>query len=360
MQPIQLSIPGRGATHNPPSRFEPLHVEADLEHFQSNPGEAPDSSRPKTLYFKDSSQSILVHNDSPDIPFECSLNPYRGCEHGCVYCYARPTHNYAGFSSGLDFETRILVKLDAAALLRKELARKSWKLVTVGIGGVTDPYQPIERRLRITRQCLEVFLEFRNPTALVTKNHLITRDLDILSQLAHLQLVKVFVSITSLDPEITRAMEPRTSAPRDRLRTLRQLSAAGVPVGVMVAPVVPAITDHEMPRILQAAAEHGAKSAGYIPMRLPLDVKDLFVAWLDAHFPDRKEKVLSRIRDIRGGKLNDPNFGSRMRGQGQFAEQMHQMFELGCRKAGLNGEEPPLRKDLFRRPEGGQMKLFDV
>ena len=307
---------------------------------------------------KDTSRSIIATNDSPDVGFDASLNPYRGCEHGCVYCYARPTHEYLGFSAGLDFQTKILVKEDAPDLLRRELSSPRWQPQVIAISGVTDPYQPVERRLEITRRCLEVFVEFRNPVAVVTKNYLVTRDLDLLGELARHQAASVFLSITTLDGSLSRIMEPRTSHPERRLAAIEALSGAGIPVGVLVAPVIPGLTDHELPAILSAATRAGATFAGYTPIRLPHAVAALFEEWLTQHFSDRKEKVLNRIRAMRGGKLNDPNFGSRMQGKGIFAEQIKELFTLACRKSGIDDSGPELSTAAFRRPSGPQLSLF--
>ena len=350
--PKAAAARGRGATGNPANRFERLRVEIDPEVQAA--GCQPDAepeARLATELLVDRSRSALTRNDSPDIPFTFSLNPYRGCEHGCIYCYARPTHEYLGFSAGLDFESRIMVKEDAPRLLRRELAAPGWQPETLVMSGVTDPYQPVERRLGITRGCLEVLAELRHPVGVITKNELVTRDLDLLLELARHQAVRVFLSITTLDPELARRMEPRASHPRDRLKAVSQLAAAGVPVGVMVAPVVPAITDHEIPRILEAAAAAGARAAGYTVMRLPGAVAGLFEAWLERHFPDRREKVLHRIRELRGGRLNDPRFGSRMRGEGIFAQQIRSLFETARHRHGLDQALPELSTAAFRRPE---------
>ncbi|MBI2946991.1 MAG: PA0069 family radical SAM protein [Verrucomicrobia bacterium] len=348
-----VPIKGRGAASNPPNRFEEIHLE---------PGEDlnPDDERPpSTRFFRDQTKTILNYNDSPDVGFEVSVNPYRGCEHGCIYCYARPTHEYLGFSSGLDFETQIMVKENAPELLRQELASPKWKPRVVALSGVTDCYQPIERQLKLTRRCLEVFAEFRNPVCIVTKNHLVTRDADVLGELARHEAAVVFVSITTLDPTLTPKMEPRASLPAHRLGAIRALREAGVPVGVMVAPVIPALTDHEMPRIIAAAMESGAQFAGYVTLRLPFAVGPLFADWLGRHFPARKEKVLNRVRALRGGKINDPNFGTRMTGEGIFAEQIEKIFEVACRKAGILGRRAPLSAAHFRSPSGVQLSLFD-
>src|SRR5579863_5707416 len=343
---------GRGATGNPANRFERLRVEIDPEvQVAEHPPDAEPEARLATELLVDRSRSALTRNDSPDIPFTFSLNPYRGCEHGCIYCYARPTHEYLGFSAGLDFESRIMVKEDAPRLLRRELAAPRWQPETLVMSGVTDPYQPVERRLGITRGCLEVLAELRHPVGVITKNELVTRDLDLLLELARHQAVRVFLSITTLDPELARRLEPRASHPRDRLKAVSRLAAAGVPVGVMVAPVVPAITDHEIPRILEAAAAAGARAAGYTVMRLPGAVAGLFEAWLERHFPERREKVLHRIRELRGGRLNDPRFGSRMRGEGIFAQQIRSLFETARHRHGLDQPLPELSTAAFRRPE---------
>lgn len=312
---------------------------------------------PTTHFYRDDSRSIISRNESPDIGFDTSINPYRGCEHGCAYCYARPTHEFLGFSAGLDFETRILVKQDAATLLRKELASPKWKPQTLALCGVTDPYQPAERKFRLTRGCLEVLAEFRNPVSIVTKNHLVTRDLDLLKELAAFQAVAVHISITSLDSEFARKLEPRTSSPSQRLAAVETLSNAGIPVGVLVAPIIPGLNEPELPSIIKAAADAGARWAGKEVLRLPLAVAPLFEAWLERHEPARKEKVLSRIRAIRDGKLNDARFGSRMRGEGIFADQISQMFHVACRRAGLSEDWPVVSASSFRRPEGPQMNF---
>jgi DNA repair photolyase len=343
---------GRGAVENPANRFERLHVEIDPDVLAAGaPAAAAGAAeRLPTEFLRDTSRSLITHNDSPDVGFSCSLNPYRGCEHGCIYCYARPTHEYLGFSAGLDFETRIMVKEDAPRLLQAELAAPSWRPETLALSGVTDPYQPVERRLGITRGCLEVLAAARHPVAVITKSHLVTRDLDLLVELAAHQAARVFLSITTLDGELARRMEPRASHPRDRLEAVARLAAAGVPVGVMVAPVVPAITDHEIPAILEAAAAAGARAAGYTVMRLPGAVAGLFAAWLERNFPERREKVLHRIRELRGGRLNDPRFGSRMRGEGIFAQQIRALFETARRRHGLDRPLGELSASAFRRP----------
>lgn len=343
---------GRGASINPANRFEALHIENDWD--EKVPEDPPAL---KTLFFRDSSKSIIARNNSPDVGFETSVNPYRGCEHGCVYCYARPSHEYLGFSAGSDFESRIMVKTDAAKLLEAELSSPKWKPQVIAISGVTDPYQPVERRLAITRSCLQVLARFRNPVGIITKNRLVTRDSDVLAELAQFSAVAVNISVTSLDESLQRVLEPRTSRPLARLNALEQLRQAGIPAGVMVAPVIPGLTDHEMPAILRACAEAGAQFAGYTIVRLPFAVAPLFERWLDEHFPGKKEKVLSRIRSIRGGnKLNDPRWQTRIRGEGIFAEQIAALFQVSCRKYGI-GPRPELSTKHFRAPRQ-QLSLF--
>src|ERR1035438_3113126 len=297
---VGQSIHGRGAAENPSNRFEHTTYERDAEWNE------PDDPAPKTQFYRDASVSIITRNTSPDIGFEASINPYRGCEHGCVYCYARPYHEYLGFSAGLDFETKIVVKENAPELLRRELLAPKWKPQVLSMSGVTDCYQPVERRLQVTRKCLQVLAEFRNPVAIVTKNLLVTRDLDLLADLASDHAAAVFLSVTTLDADLAHIMEPRTAQPAARLRAIRELTIAGVPVGVMVAPVIPGLTDHELPARRGAAADGGAHFAGMVRIRLPYGVADLFQQWLERHLPERKEKVLAPIRAIRNGKLNDP------------------------------------------------------
>ena len=343
----------RGASINPASRFEALHIEEEpVDNIDED-------SRPiKTLFFRDSSQTIIARNNSPDVGFETSVNPYRGCEHGCIYCYARPTHEYLGFSAGTDFESRIMVKIDAPQLLEHELASRKWHPQVIAISGVTDPYQPVERRLKITRGCLEVLTRFRNPVGIITKNRLVTRDSDLLGELAQFSAAAVNISVTSLDETLQRVLEPRTSPPTARLETIAALRDAGIPVGVMVAPIIPGLTDHEMPMILQACAKAGAQFAGYTIVRLPFAVAPLFERWLEEHFPEKKEKVLSRIRTIRGGaRLNDPRWATRIKGEGIFAEQIGALFQMSCRKYGI-GPRPELSAEHFRAPRR-QLRLFD-
>jgi DNA repair photolyase len=306
---------------------------------------------------------VIARNESPDVGFNASVNPFRGCANGCIYCFARPSHEFFGLSAGLDFETRIFVKEDAPELLRQALANPRWVPEVIGMSGVTDCYQPAERKLQLTRRCLEVLAEFRNPVTIITKNHLVTRDIDLLSEMAAWNGATVNISITSLDEKLQRVMEPRASTPRRRLDAVAKLAKAGVRVRVLAAPMIPGLNDHELASIIKASAEAGAQAAAYIPLRLPYVVKELFETWLETHFPARKEKVLHRIREMRGGKLNDPNFGSRMRGHGEYANQLAILFRAACRKAGLNGEDlPPLRTDHFRRPHDsrGQLGLFEM
>ncbi|MGH7476263.1 MAG: PA0069 family radical SAM protein [Longimicrobiales bacterium] len=349
-------IRGRGAGGNPKNRFLPLYVERDPE------WQDPDDPGPQTVLLRDTTRTAIAKNSSPDVGFERSINPYRGCEHGCIYCYARPTHEYLGFSAGLDFETKILVKETLPELLRNELLSPRWQPQVIVISGVTDPYQPTERRLRLTRRCLEVLAEFRNPVGMITKNYLVTRDIDVLKELAAYDCVGVSLSVTSLRNEIQSVMEPRTSIPARRLKAIEELANAGIPVGVNVAPVIPGLTDHEMPKILEAAANAGAVRAGYIMLRLPYAVAPLFEQWLEQHFPDRKEKVLNRLRALRGGLLYRSEWGSRMRGEGVFAEQLESMFDVSCRKLGLNRDHRRLSTEHFRRPppvaRGPQLGLF--
>ncbi len=346
-----VTIKGRGSAENPANRFEKIE-------FTPSEEEISEGLSPKTTFYKDATKSIISYNDSPDVGFNAGINPYRGCEHGCIYCYARPTHEYFGLSLGLDFETKIFVKEDAPALLRKELSSRKYVPETIVVSGNTDCYQPAERRFKLTRACLEVLLEFRNPAGIITKNYLVTRDIDLLRQFAEWDGIMVAVSVTSLDPEIKRVMEPRTSEPRLRLRAIKELSKAGVPVIVMVAPVVPGLTDHEIPAIIKSAADAGAVSAGFVMLRLPYGVSDIFQAWLGRHFPDRKDKVLNRIRAMRGGKLNSPDFYSRMRGEGIYAEQARDMFTLACKKAGFDSNRIRLSTEHFRKPGGPQLELF--
>ena len=343
---------GRGVISNPTNRF----VSTSSEPFEDyDPSEDPS---PRTQFIPDASATIISYNDSPDIGFNASINVYRGCEHGCAYCYARPYHEYLGFSAGLDFETKIVVKYNAPELLRGELSSPTWNPQTIAMSGVTDCYQPAERKLQLTRRVLEVLAGFRNPVAIVTKNHLVTRDADLLGELAKFDAAVVYVSITTLDASLTPKLEPRASLPKMRLAAVRKLHEAGVPVGVLLAPMIPGLNDHEMPNILAAAAEAGAQFAGFVPLRLPFAVKGIFSDWLARYFPDRKENVLNRVRSLRGGKLNDSNFGSRFTGEGVLAEQLQQMFRVAVRKVGLGGRDCELSTAHFRRPGETQLSLL--
>lgn len=338
---------GRGTAENPTNRFEELHYETG-DYVQYVPGE--EGTNPRTKFYLDPSKTILTKNNSPDVGFDYSVNPYRGCEHGCIYCFARPTHEYLGLSAGLDFETQILIKHKAPELLRVKLMSKSWEGEPINLSGITDCYQPIERKFELTRRVIEVLKEFNNPLTIITKNALVTRDIDLLAPMAEKNLVKVFISVTTLDSKLAQVMEPRTSHPKARLEAIQKLRKAGISVGSMVAPVIPGLTDHEMPAILKAVSEHGASAAGYVPLRLPYVLDDLFINWLETHFPDRKEKVLNRIKEIRGGKLNDSDFGSRMRGEGIYAEQLRSMFEMFSAKYGLNQDKFILSREHFKKP----------
>ena len=340
---------GRGAASNPANRF-------DTHHHIEDPAALDEAElrQVKTEVIIDSSKSALSKNNSPDIPFKYSLNPYRGCEHGCIYCYARPSHEYLGYSAGLDFETKIIIKKDIGALLAKTFQKKSWEPQPIMLSGNTDPYQPLERELRLTRSCLDVFAWYRNPVAIITKNFGLIRDIDVLAELASKNLVSVSISITSLRPEITRVMEPRTSHPERRLEAIERLAARGIPVGVMVAPLVPGLTDEELPDILKAAQERGAQWGHYIMLRLPGAVKELFIEWLGNEFPDRKQRVVNRLTDLRGESLTDKRFKVRMRGEGRWAEIVRQLHRNTCNKLGLNRSRVQLATEHFPagRPTG--------
>jgi DNA repair photolyase len=349
-----VSIRGRGSAENPAPRFEPIWYEPDPE------AEASEGPGPATQYLRDTTRSIIAYNDSPDVGFSASINPYRGCEHGCIYCYARPTHEYLGFSAGLDFETRILVKEDAPELLRQELASPRWKPQVLGISGVTDAYQPVERHLKLTRRCLEVLAECRNPGMIITKSQLVTRDVDLLTELAHHDAAAVCLSVTTLDAELARVLEPRATQPPGRLAAIETLARSGVPTGVLVAPVIPGLNDHEIPAILKAAADAGASFAGYVTLRLPFGLGPLFEGWLGRHFPDKKAKVLNGIRALRGGKLNDPRFGTRMRGEGPMAHLINDLFHVSQRRARIGNDRPQLSTASFRPPPGPQRSLFEL
>ncbi len=366
---------GRGAISNPAGRFEhATRFAIDDGWSGSQAAGAPtgpdndptsgdnDEALPPlaTTVSIDATRTIIARNDSPDIPFEQSINPYRGCEHGCVYCYARPSHAYLGLSSGLDFETKLFAKPDAARLLAAELGRPGYRVSPIALGTNTDPYQPIERELKITRQILETFQRFGHPFTIVTKSALVTRDLDLLAPMAARNLCQVFVSVTTLDRELARTLEPRAATPARRLGAIRALAAAGVPTGVMAAPMIPALNDSELEAILAAAADAGARSAGYTVLRLPHEIKDLFTEWLQTHAPLKVNHVLSLIRETHGGRLNDPEFGSRMRGTGRYAELIAARFRLACKRLGLNKNDWRLDVAQFCPPpkDGDQLRLL--
>jgi DNA repair photolyase len=351
---------GRGAYVSPPNRFGQVHAEDDLEHVEHDEEYLEDLRTLKTQYLPDESRSIVSKNDSPDLHFNYSLNPYRGCLHGCSYCYARPTHEYLGLNAGLDFESKIFVKERAPELFRDFLARDDWNPELIAFSGITDCYQPIERDYRLTRQCLEVAAEARQPIGIVTKNALVTRDLDVLSEMARHRVITVAISVTTLDPELAREMEPRTSTPDARLRAISELAAASVPVSVMIGPVIPGLNDSEIPAILKAASEAGAKKASWNLLRLPLAVRPIFEDWLARVRPLDRERVESRIQSCRDGGMNDANFGSRMRGSGEMAEQISQTFRVFSAKHGLDRGIDRLDCSGFRppKPSSGQLRLF--
>jgi len=351
-------IKGRGAGSNPEGRFESIAKTREDDGWHRDEEPAP---RPDTHVTEERARSIISRNDSPDIHFEQSINPYRGCEHGCIYCYARPSHSYLNLSAGIDFETKLFAKTNGAELLRKELAKPGYKPSPINLGANTDPYQPIERRYRITRSILEVLAEHNHPCTIITKNGLIERDLDLLVPMARANLVHAFVSVTSLDNRLASTLEPRASAPHRRLEAVATLNAAGVPCGVMVAPIIPMVTDRYLEEIIERAAAVGAKGAGYTILRLPYELKDLFREWLELNVPARAEHVMSLIRQMRGGRENDPRFGSRMRGEGEFAELIRQRFALACRRHGIaRGRDIVLDTSKFAPPraESPQRELF--
>ena len=352
---------GRGAGINPEGRFEQSRTDAvdDGWGTPSDSAGVAAASRITTQVTSEHAKSILSRNDSPDIPFTLSINPYRGCEHGCIYCYARPSHAYLGLSPGLDFETRLFAKVNAAELLRDELARPGYRCQTIALGANTDPYQPVEREHRITRALLDVMSACGQPVGIVTKNALVLRDLDLLAPMAARGLVRVYISVTTLDHEIARHLEPRASSPARRIEAIGELSAAGVPTGVMVAPVIPFLTDDAMEQVLEAAAAAGASCAGYVLLRLPYEIKDLFKDWLQRHYPLKAAHVMSRLRQMRDGRENDSEFGSRMKGQGLFADLLARRFEAACERLGLDRGRGGLDITQFRRPStGGQLPLF--
>jgi DNA repair photolyase len=343
---------GRGTADNPRNRFE------TTTHEPGPDWDVADDPSPHTSILWDETKSIISEHNSPDVPFSASINPYRGCEHGCIYCYARPYHEYLGFSAGLDFESKLLAKKNAALLLRQELSHPSWKPQVVVMSNVTDCYQPIERDLRLTRACLEVLAEFQSPVGLITKNKLITRDIDLFTRMHAYGGIAITITVTSLRPELARELEPRASNPAARLAAIQQLSAAGIPVAVNIAPVIPGLTDEEIPAIMRAVAAAGARSVNYTIVRLPHGVADLFSAWLDRVAPAAKNKILHRIEHLREGKLHDSQFHRRMVGTGIFAEQIRSLFELHRRRNGLSDHYPTLSTASFRSPFGKQETIF--
>ena len=354
-----LPLKGRGAASNRASRFDAWDRQVDGDFVDASLSDElpPD---PRTQVTEQSARTIISRNQSPDIPFEQSVNPFQGCEHGCVYCYARPTHAYLGLSPGLDFETRLYAKTNAAEVLEKELSKPGYVPSLIALGANTDPYQPIERRLEITRSILRVLSAFNHPVGITTKSSLVERDVDILGPMAAKRLVRVFISITTLDHDLARRMEPRATAPKRRIQTVRALAEAGIPVGVLVAPLIPALTDHDLETVLGASANAGADSAGYVMLRLPLELHDLFVEWLEANYPLRAKHVMSLVQQMREGKYNDPNFGTRMRGTGKFADLIEQRFEVACKRLKLNARDLTLDTSLFAVPRSanGQFSLF--
>lgn len=349
-----------GSNLDPPNRFQATHAEPDFEHLEWDVEYREAVKNRRVEYIADTSRTIVTENKSPDINFRFSVNPYRGCVHSCSYCYARPYHEYLGFNAGLDFETKIVVKHDAPQLLREFLSRSSWTPEMIAFSGITDCYQPAEREFKLTRGCLSVAGETKQPIGIVTKNALVVRDLDVLEPMAEQGLINVSVSITTLDPELARVMEPRTSIPSARLRAIKELVEAGIPTKVMVAPVIPGLNDNEVPQILEAAKEAGAMSASYVLLRLPLTVEPVFLEWLERTQPQRKDRVVARIRQTRDGQMSDSTFASRMRGTGEISTQINNMFKVFCRKFGLDKPLPPLSTEHFRPPtsSSGQLRLF--
>ena len=350
----QQPIRGRGASINPGHRFTDESVEYDLD------AKTGIARKPDRKILTDHTKSIISTNKSPDIPFDVSVNPYRGCEHGCAYCYARPTHEFLNMSPGLDFETKIVAKYDAAKLLKDTLASESWKPKTLVMSGVTDPYQPIEKELQITRQCIEVLADARHPLVIITKNYGVTRDIDLLKKLADHQATRVILSITSLKNEVIGSLEPRTSRPKRRLDAVRELSRAGIPVHVNIAPIIPGLTDEEIVPIMEAAKEAGAESVSYTILRLPLSVKDIFLKWLDDHHPNRRNKVVNKLKSLKNGKLNRSEFGKRFKGEGAYGEQIRQLVDIHKKRLDLNTNRAPLNGSDFRRPATDQLNLFDL
>jgi DNA repair photolyase len=349
-------IKGRGAQFNPKNRFERLYIENIEEDETANIEE--DKKKISTQYFKDDSRSVIAVNKSEDIGFDYSFNPYRGCEHGCIYCYARPTHEFLGFSSGLDFESKIMIKENAPQLLEKEITKKSYKPDVIIFSGNTDCYQPVESKLELTRNALKVCLKYRNPVGLITKSSLVLRDIDVLKEMSELNLVTVTISVTTLNKSLSSKMEPRASFPLKRLETIERLAENKIHVGVNAAPIIPGLNDEEIPSILEAASQRGARFAGWVLLRLPYSVKDLFADWLYAEFPDRANKVINRIKDVRGGKLNNAEFGKRFSGEGEIAGTIRNLFNISCKKYGLDKRIYRLSTENFRRSESQQLEMF--
>jgi DNA repair photolyase len=353
---MKMHRPGRGSITNPANRYHSDHNQAIDDGWDLDDEPAPAL---KTTVTTDNSKTIINRVKSPDLPFDRTINPYRGCEHGCIYCYARPSHAYLDLSPGLDFESRLIAKPHAADLLRKELNKPRYQCQPIALGTNTDPYQPIDKEWQITRQILEVLREYKHPVSIVTKASLIERDLDILTDMAKQNLVLVFISISSLDRSLTRAMEPRAAAPQRRLKTIQTLTEAGIPVGVLVAPIIPFLNDAEMETVLTSCQQAGAISADYVMLRLPQEVEILFQEWLQIHYPQKANRILQRIRDLRSGKLNDSTFGQRMRGQGQYADLIAQRFRLACKRLRLNKSSHQLDSTQFKPPHmPEQMELF--
>jgi len=355
----RVSAIGRGATVNPANRFERVQLQHDWEHLEQA-GELPERAALRTQFLPDESKTVIAETESPDVPFRFSINPYRGCEHGCAYCYARPYHEMLGMNAGLDFETKILVKSDAPALLRRELNRPDWRGDVICLSGVTDCYQPAERSFRITRGLLEVMREADQAVSIVTKNSLVLRDLDLLAPMGQQRLAQVNISLPTLDQELSRVLEPRTAAPAARLRAIRELTDAGIPVRVLIAPIIPGLTDHEVAQVMQAAQESGAAEAHYVLLRLPLAVAPIFLDWLAVHRPEARSRIEQLIRSTRDGRLNDSQFGQRMVGSGAYAESIRAAFATFARRFGLDRPLPPLDTSRFRPPKspGGQLRLF--
>ncbi len=353
----RTSIKGRGAASNPEGRFEPLRRERIDDGWDSLANE-PDPN-PQTVLLPDATRTLITRNQSPDVGFDRSINPYKGCEHGCVYCFARPTHAYLDLSPGIDFETRIFYKTGVVERLREEFGHPSYRCAVLAMGTNTDPYQPAEKKLRITRSILETMLAYRHPVSIVTKGTLIERDLDLLVELAKLELASVMISVTTLDNELKATLEPRAAAPQRRLALIRRLADSGIPVGVLIAPVIPLVNDSELEAIVEQCAAAGARSIGYVMLRLPWEVKDLFREWLELHLPDRAAHVMSVIRSMRGGKDYDSQWRSRQVGEGPFADLIRRRVEVAVRKHGLSASRlPALRTDLFRDPDDRQAALF--